>query len=83
MIRTRVVAIATAMFPASSGGFLVQLVTGNDPALAKAAEGACTAGKSSSSGSKSSGSTSDSSAATTSSGSSSSSKTTAVARSSS
>src|SRR5450755_2131402 len=59
-IRRRVVALATAMFLASSGGILVQLVTGNDPALAKAAAAkaaakaakvASTAGKSSSSGS--------------------------------
>lgn len=33
-IRRRVAAIATAMFLATSGGIFVQLVTGNDPALA-------------------------------------------------
>jgi len=36
-IRRRVVALATAIFLASSGGILIQLVTGNDPALVKAA----------------------------------------------
>jgi cytoskeletal protein RodZ len=37
VIRRRVVAIAMAMFLASSGGIFVQLVSGNDPALAKSA----------------------------------------------
>lgn len=85
-IRTRVVAIATAIFLASSGGILAQLVTGNDPALAKAATAktatvASSASKSSSSGSSSS--TSGSSTSGTSSGSSSSGTTTAVTTSSS
>jgi hypothetical protein len=85
VIRTRVVAIATAMFVASSGGILVQLVTGNDPALAKAAAAkvASTAGKSSSSGSTPSSSMSGSSTSGASSGSSNSGKTTAVTTSSS
>lgn len=82
VIRTRVVAIATATFLASSGGILVQLVTGNDPALAKAAKVASAAGKSSSSGSTSSSAKSSSSISGTSSGSSSS-GTTAVTTSSS
>ena len=37
VIRRRVIAIATAMFLATSGGIFVQLVTGNDPALVEAA----------------------------------------------
>jgi len=87
-IRRRVVALATAMFLASSGGILVQLVTGNDPALAKAAAAkaakvASTAGKSSSSGSTSSSSTPGASTSGASSGSSSSGTATAVTTSSS
>jgi hypothetical protein len=87
-IRRRVVALATAMFLASSGGILVQLVTGNDPALAKAAAAkaakvASTAGKSSSSGSTSSSSTPGASTSGASSGSSSSGRATAVTTSSS
>jgi hypothetical protein len=36
-IRRRVVALATAIFLATSGGIFVQLATGNDPALATSA----------------------------------------------
>ncbi len=84
-IRRRVVGFATALFLASSGGILVQLVTGNDPALAKAAaaKAASTTGKSSSSGSSLSASTSGSPTSGTSSGSSSSGTATAVTTSSS
>ena len=87
-IRRRVVAFATALFLASSCGILVQLVTGNDPALAKAAAAkaakvASTTGKSSSSGSSSSASASGSSTSGTSSSSSRSGTTTAVTTSSS
>jgi hypothetical protein len=43
-IRRRVVALATAIFLATSGGIFVQLATGNDPALAtSAAQTAATA----------------------------------------
>ena len=81
-IRCRVVALATATFLAISGGILVQLVTGNDPALAKAAAAAA---KTASATSKSSGSGSTSSSSTSgaSSGSSSSGTATAVTTSSS
>jgi uncharacterized membrane protein YgcG len=87
-IRRRVVAFATALFLASSGGILVQLVTGNDPALAKAAAAraakvASTTGKSSSSGSSSGASTSGSSTSGASSGSSGSGTATAVTTSAS
>ena len=86
-IRCRVVALATAMFLATSGGVLVQLVTGNDPALAKAAAAktASATSKSSGSGSTSSSSTSKTGASTSgaSSGSSSSGTATAVTTSSS
>ena len=79
-IRCRVVALATAMFLATSGGILVQLVTGNDPALAKAAAAKTASATSKSSGS---GSTSSSSTSGASSGSSSSGTATAVTTSSS
>lgn len=79
-IRCRVVALATATFLATSGGILVQLVTGNDPALAKAAAAKTASATSKSSGS---GSTSSSSTSGASSGSSSSGTATAVTTSSS
>lgn len=88
VIRRRVVAFATALFLASSGGILVQLVTGNDPALAKAAAAkaakvASTTGKSSRAGSSSGASTSGSSTSGASSGSSGSGTATAVTTSAS
>jgi hypothetical protein len=80
VIRRRVVGLATALFLASSGGIFVQLVTGNDPALAKAAAAKTASVTSKSSGS---GSTSGSSTSGASSGSSSPGTTTAVTTSSS
>ena len=41
-IRRRVVGLATATFLATTGGIVVQLVTGNDPALASKAKPAGT-----------------------------------------
>jgi hypothetical protein len=68
-IRTRVVAIATSLFLASSGGILLQLVTGNDPALAKAAAKSAHSTKTSSAGSTSGASGSSTSSGSSSSGS--------------
>ena len=79
-IRRRVVGIAAAMFLATSGGITLQLVSGNDPALAKSAAKTTTAASTASnSGSTSTASTGSS----TSSGSSSSGTTTAVTTSAS
>jgi hypothetical protein len=79
-IRRRVVGIAAAMFLATSGGITLQLVSGNDPALAKsAAKTTAAASTASTSGSTSTASTGSS----TSSGSSSSGTTTAVTTSAS